>query len=218
MDRLMKEDFIPVNFKEYYTYTLHGTTGGSHSVRCALSAQCIDNAYAVFRNGNYQTQGIKTQTYTGVTLGDTSCSNALFFKSFNNADLVKGNFRYSWSVNNVKYPQYDGDIVGAAFDLTYSPNKIGNEAPGNMITSLQHYQNGMAVIPLCLNMPGQSVSVMSGYDSRGNSTQITFDVKGQTAPVADANAQTQAALSTFVVLETTAQMKISSGRQVSVDL
>jgi hypothetical protein len=57
---------------------------------------------------------------------------------------------------------------------------------------------------------------MSGYDSRGNSTQIEFIVKGQVPPVANAASGVTASISTFVVLETTAQLRISAGRQTSV--
>ena len=85
-----------------------------------------------------------------------------------------------------------------------------------MVTSLTHFNNGMAVFPLVLNMPGQPLNVMSGYDSRRNSTQIEFIVKGQVPPVADNDSGVTASISTFVVLETTAQLRISAGRQTSV--
>ena len=216
LDRLSKEDFLPMNFKQYQTFSLHGTTGNSHTVRCALSAQSIDAGYAVFRDSNYQTRGIKTQLFTGVTLGDTSCANAFFFKSFNDADANVGALRYNWRVGSVLYPQSEATLMDAAFDLSYITDKTSPGSGGHMVTSLTHYQNGMCVIPLVLNMPGQPLHVTSGYDSRGNSTQIEFIVKGQTPPTADPATGTTAAISTMVVLESTCQMRISAGRQVSV--
>lgn len=61
LDRLTQEEFLPVNFKEYYTFALHGTTGTAHDVRFSLSASSIDRLYAVCRDGNYQTAGIKAR-------------------------------------------------------------------------------------------------------------------------------------------------------------
>ena len=106
--------------------------------------------------------------------------------------------------------------MDAVHDLSYITDKVHASSPGHMCTSLTHFNQGMAVFPLVLNMPGQPLNVMSGYDSRGNSTQIEFIVKGQVPPVADPATGTTASISTFVVLETTAQLRISAGRQTSV--
>ena len=84
-----------------------------------------------------------------------------------------------------------------------------------MVTSLTHFNQGACVIPLVLNMPGQALNVASGYNSKGSSTQMSLEVSGQTPPTVSADTGTTAALSTFVVVETTAQMRISGNRHRS---
>ena len=216
MDRLSTEEFLPVNFKEYYTFNLFGSTGGSHSVKFNLSASSIDACYAVFRDSNYQTPGIKTQLYTGASLTDTSCANAFFFKSFNSSNTLTGTFTYHWTVASVRHPQHQASILDAAADLSLVTDQVHTESRGHMVTSLAHFNNGACVVPLVLNMPGQGLNISGGYNSRGSSTQMSLEVTGQIAPTALAATGVTAALSTFVVVETTAQMRISGNRQIGV--
>ena len=78
------------------------------------------------------------------------------------------------------------------------------------------FNDGKAVFPLQLCMPGQPVNVQSGYNSRGNNTQFSISLTGQTLPAVDADAQVTAAISTLVVVETTAQLRIAGAKQISV--
>ena len=85
-----------------------------------------------------------------------------------------------------------------------------------MLCSLSDWNNGKAIIPLQLQMPGQPVNVQSGYNSKGNNTQFSVSIQGQVVPTADAAAQITAALSTMVIVETTAQLRIAGSRQIAV--
>ena len=216
LERLAQEEFLPVNFKEYYTFSLHGTTGTAHDVRFSLSASSIDRLYAVCRDGSYQTAGIRTRALSGAALTDSNCSNFLHFKAFNSATATRGTLRYQWSCNNVQHPQYQGDCLDAAHELTMCSDSHGNGGRGNMITGLLDWNDGKAVIPLQLQMPGQTVHLMTGYNSRGNNTQFSVSLQGQVVPTADATTQVTAAISTLVVVETTAQLRIAGAKQISV--
>ena len=216
LERLSREEFLPVNFKEYYTFALHGTTGTAHDVRFSLSASSIDRLYAVCRDGNYQTAGIRTRALSGAALTDSNCSNFLHFKSFNSSNTTRGTLPYQWSCNNVQHPQFQADILDGAHELTMMSDSHGYSGRGNMITSLTDLNDGKCVIPLQLQMPGQSVHVQSGYNSRGNNTQFSISLQGQVVPTADADSQVTAAISTLVVVETTATMMIAGAKQISV--
>ena len=85
-----------------------------------------------------------------------------------------------------------------------------------MITGLTDFNDGKCVIPLQLQMPGQPVNLQTGYNSRGNNTQFSVSLQGQVVPAADADAQVTAAISTLVVVETTAQMRIAGAKQISI--
>ena len=216
LDRLSREETLNINMKEYYTFALHGTTGTAHDVRFSLSASSIDAIYTVCRDANYQTAGVATRDYSGATLSDDHCANFFKFKAFNNATTARGSVRFQYNCNNVQHPQYQADILDAASDFVMLTDQHGHSGRGNMVCSLLDFMDGKAVFPLVLNMPSNPVAVQSGYNSRGNNTQFSFSISGQTLPAANADTQLTAALSTLCVVETTAQIRIGGAKQVAV--
>ena len=216
MDRLTQEEFLPVFFKEYYTFALHSTTGTSHDVRFSLSASSIDRLYTVARDSNYQSAGIKARELPGASLTDSNTSNFFHFKSFNSSNVTRGTLRYQYSVNNVPRPVYQADCLDAAHELTMMTDSTGLTGRGNMITSLTDWNVGKAIIPLQLSMPGQPVNVKSGYNSRGNNTQFSVSLQGQVVPAANAASQVSAAISTLVIVETTCELRIAGAKMVAV--
>ena len=189
LDRLTQEEFLSCNFKEYYTFALHGVTGSAHDVRFSLSASSIDRLLLVCRDGNYQTSGQKTRLYTGATLADSNCSNFLHFKSFNSSNKKRGSLKYQFSVNSVSHPVYQADTLDAAHELLMISDQHPYSGRGNMITSMTDFNDGKAIFPLQLSMPGQPVNLMSGYNSRGNNTQFSVSLQGQVVPTASADEQ-----------------------------
>ena len=214
--RLQSEEFLPLNFKEYLAFNLHGTTGNAHSVKFSVSASSINKCYAVFRDSNCISSGIKTQLYQGVSNTDASCANAFFYKSFNDSNDKIGSLRYHWTCANVRMPQYDATILDAAADLSLLEDQISTEGRGHMVTSLKQFNNGSCVLPLCLDLPGQGINVTSGWNSKGTSTQMSLEVSGQTPPTSAAASGVTASISTLVIVETTAQLRISGNSQVGV--
>ena len=82
---------------------------------------------------------------------------------------------------------------------------------------LPDFNDGKAIFPLVLNNPSAGgIAVKSGYSSKGNNSQFNFSLTGQTLPVADAASQVTAALSTYVLVETTATMMIAGSRSVAM--
>lgn len=219
-ERLTVEEFIPLNYKEYYAFTLDNITGPSHSTRFSLSATSIDRMYGTFRNGNYQISGVKGHSMTGSALTELLCSSALRFQSFNSTLTKKGDFKCNWTVNNVRMPQHQAGVLEGLFALAHTHDKVHTESSGNLITSLEQYQDGMFVVPLTLCHPGEGLHVQSGYNSKGINTMMSFDVSGQVVPTGTAAAlvasQTQTNFSSYVLVETTAQLRIGLGKNLSV--
>jgi hypothetical protein len=217
LDRLTMEEHLSVNFCEYYSFSQHGITSGSHDVRFSLSASSIDRIYAVSRDSSYQTAGVKSQGYSGANLTDANCSNFLHFKSYNDTLLSRGALRYQFQLNSVQMPQYRADCLDAIHELAMMTDAYDHrDGGGNMITSLRDWHDGKAIVGLQLSMPGQPKNVQSGYSSRGNNTQFSVNLSGQILPAADADTQISATISTYVLLETTAQIRISGARQISI--
>lgn len=219
MSRLQNEPFIPLNFKTYSTYTLTNQTN-AYTMKINQSSSSIDKLYIGQRDSNYTETGIRTRATTASN-SDAHVPNYFCFKSFNNSDTKRGTMKYFFTCNSVKYPQFDADILHAAEQVRYISDKMDQKSTGNMITSLAHYQKSHCIIPLCLSMTGHGPEVMSGFDSRSSNTSLDFTTLALTMPTAahaadTADAQITDKVSTFAVVETTSQLRISLGRQLSI--
>jgi hypothetical protein len=208
-DMLQREQFIPLNYKEYYCFTLDGQTGASYTNRFSLSSSSIDKLYAVQRLSSFQTEGIPATDLGSTVVGDRFIPNFFKFKLFESATgLSNGTFRYNWSINNVKHPQYQARAHEAIRDLAFVNGKIGDENSGFIPTSVTAYKEAMAVVPLTLCHPEQPVSVMSGYNSKGINTQLTYEVTGLS--------NTAGGYQSLVCAEVTSQLRIASGKNLAV--
>lgn len=215
-ERLQSEEYVPILYKEYYNFSLDNITTGSHTTRFSLSVTSLDRCFATFRDANFQTVGVKAFQMGGSSLSENVCSNALKFMSFNDSNVKQGSFSYQWQVNNVRFPQYRAGVLDAAFDLAHTHDKIHPQSPGFMPTSLQQFNSGMFILPLTLCHPGEDTRTQSGYNSKGINTQLCLEISGQTPPTANATTQTTAAISSYILCETTAQLRVGLGRNLGV--
>ena len=81
---------------------------------------------------------------------------------------------------------------------------------------MSQFHEGMFIVPLLLNHPGEPIACKSGYDSRGVNTNLTLEVTGQVPPTAVAADQSTASISSFIVCETSSELKIGLGRSVAI--
>ena len=215
-DRLVSENSLQLRFKEYYSFSLKNTTGTSHDVRFSLSASSVDALFTCCRAANYETSGIRTRQYSGASFSDAHCANFFKFLAFNDSTTARGSVRYQYDINSVKMPQYLADVVDAAHEAVMLTNEHGFSGRGTMVSSLADFCDGKAIFPLILNMPGNPISVASGLNTKGSNTQFSVSLQGQTLPAANADSQTVAALSTYVLVETTATLHIHGQKSVSM--
>lgn len=214
-ERLASEQTIPVHFKNYYTYELGNISGNSATTRFSLSSQCIDKLYGTFRDANFATVGVKSHALTA-PFSDTGLANHFRFRAFDTNATKPGTMRTFWSVNNVRYPQYSADTRDALFDLCYVNDKVHESSSGNLIGSYADFHDGQFVCPLMLSHPGEPIAVLSGYDSRGVNTSMTWEVTGMSAPAANAGLATTLTRASFVVAETTATLHIGLGKSAAI--
>ena len=214
--RLTQEESISILFKEYYSFSLDNITSGSHTTRFSLSSGSIDKMYATFRDSNYRTVGIRGNEMSDACFTDNGVANAFRFMSFDSTTSKAGSLRYVWSVNNVRTPQYQADVRDALFDLTYVNNKVYDDSPGTLVTAMSQFHEGMFIVPLILNHPGEPLAVRSGYDSRGVNSIMTLEVNGQSIPTKSTTTQTTSSISSFIVCETTAELKVGLGKSVAI--
>jgi hypothetical protein len=207
---------LELNYKEYYSFQLDGITASASSTRFSLSSGCIDKIYALYRDANYTETGIRAHLLPNAQGVSAVSSNALRFRSYSGDTKKVGNARWNWSVNNVKYPQYQASWIDGLADVGYAQDKVDADNSGSLITSKESYNDGKFVYPLLLEMPtGKGVAVQSGYNSRGVNTQMVFQSQAQVIPAADGETNT-GVISCFVVAETTAKLMIALGRDLAV--
>jgi hypothetical protein len=210
-DQLAKNEFIPINYKEYYTYTLGSQKSDSYQNRFALSSGSIDKLYGITRPSEYNTGNVAAITVTGATGTDSHVAKYFAFESLSessysgNADDLK----YQWSINNVAHPQYRAQLIEACADLAYINDKCGDYSDGIMPTNFETFKTAQTVIPLVLNHPETPISVMSGYNSRGINSMMVLDVQGLDT------GSFSSSYESMVIVETTAQLRASQGKSLA---
>jgi len=207
---------LQVNYKEHYFYELGNISAGQANLRWGLSSQSVDDCTSFFRDSNHTATGIRGEALADAAGVNAFVSNSHRFRCYNGGVFLKaGNFRSQFSVNSVRYPQYQATIIDAAANAAYVQNKVGLDA-GHLITSKSAYENGKFVDKLILNMPTRKgVAIKSGYDSRGLNTQLNYQVQGMTVPAATpTGSQETGILSAGCVVSTTATLNIMLGRDL----
>ncbi len=208
---------LEVQFKEHYAFELGNITSGAAALRAALSSQSIDKLSSFWRDSNHNTVGVPAHKLPGATGTGGAVSNQLRFRAYNGGvSKLPGNGRSSYSVNSIKYPQFDKTLVDCACDLGYNQNKVGQNE-GHQVTSRASFEDGKYVNTLLMNVPDKrGVAVKSGFDARGLNSAIVWDVRGATVPPDNANTGETGILSAFMVASTTATLSIKLGRDLMV--
>ncbi len=220
-DRLETDDYLPLNFKEYYSFSLDNINTGSSTTRFSLSSGSIDSLYGVYRDSNYTSVGVVPKQLADASPGSGAfTANYLRFRAYDSAVKKDGTLRYNWSLNNVQMPQYRASKMDALCDVNYVPDKVGMEGRGTLITSKESFQDGKFLCGQVLNhFTRYGVGVKSGFNSRGINSMMTWAVSGQVIPApapAPVGEGTTGILGAFVVAETTAEARVGVGKSVAV--
>ncbi len=215
-DMLSRNEFVPLNFKEYYTFSLDGQTGTSYTNRFSLAATSIDKMYAIQRESDFNTVGLKATDLGSASLNETGHTGDRYVPRYftyplydSEATGKNGTFRYQWGINNIFHPQYRARANEAMLDLTYVNDKIGDDSVGHLVTSAAAYKEAQAVVPLTLCHPDQPLSVQSGYNSHGINSTFAYQVNGLSGVPSDG-------INSVVIVETTAQLRIGASKSLAV--
>ncbi len=216
--RLMQDEYLPLNYKEYYTFINSGIKSTSYSNRFALSSGCINALHAVQRLDAHNVFGASTDLNpgTGARSGIGAVGAGFEGKFFTYstfkaaADYLDGDFKYQFNINNVAMPQFLATNKFAMANLPYVNNKITPRTQGILVASETAFCQGQASYTCMLSHPDLGAKVQSGLNSRGINSQMYFNAQGLDAT------QITAGMSSVVIADTTAQLRIASGRQVSV--
>lgn len=216
--RLMQDEYLPINYKEYYTFINSGVTSSSYSNRFALSSGCINALYAVQRLDSHNVFGASTNLARSsgqrspVGASGAGVEGKFFtYGTFKDGDdFVDGTFRFQFSINNVNMPQFLATNKYAMSNLAFVHNKLTPKASGVLVASESAFCDAQAVYTCLLSHPDLSMKVMSGLNSRGINSQFYFNAQGlKTGSISTG-------MSSVVIADTTAQLRITAGRSCSV--
>ena len=216
----LQNSYLPLNYLEYYMFNGGGITSNQYNNRFALSSGSIDKLFAVQRSEDYHVFGAATAIdgSAGTTnlsplqaVGNEMVGKYFTYQSFKGGrDSENGNLRYQFAINNVNYPQYEARNLEAMADLAYVNDKVGYRPNGVLASSPTAFCRAQAVYSLQLNHPELGLNTMSGYNSRGINSTMNFSMKGLSG--IDPNNK----IESVVLVQTTAQLRISAGRALSV--
>ena len=225
-ERLEADSYLPLNYKEYYNFSQGNIATGSQTTRYSLSSASLDKLYQTQRDSNYQTTGIVPLALPNAAVGSGAfCANAFRFRSYNSwgagvNQKLAGNFRQRSSYNNIQQPQYLQDIMGCLCNVSYGQNKIGMGAEATMISSRESFNDGRFLATTILNHPTRyGVGCKSGADCRGINSSLTYETQGQLIPAATpvlGAAGFSGSAETFVLAETTAEIRVGVGKDITI--
>lgn len=205
--RIMDAGYIPILYREWYTYGQGSINTSSYSTRFALSSGSIDKLYAVQRLASYTDRDQVGVEMTDTVFTDNLVSDYFNFASFDSSIKVDGTLTYVWNVNNVQIPQYRAKSSDAMWDLAYGWAKQTGQS-GNLCTSRKHWHENCAIFTCVLNLPEEGIALMSGYDSRGSNSQFSFDVSGLVLG--------GLSIHSFVIAECTQELRVGAGLSLAV--
>ena len=101
---------------------------------------------------------------------------------------------------------YEARNSEAMADVAFCNDKHGMDSKGILVSSPTAFCRGQALYMLQLNHPGLGLKCLSGYNSRGINSSISFTMKGIVNTSKD----------NTCFVQTTAQMRIGAGKQLAV--
>ena len=86
--------------------------------------------------------------------------------------------KYNYKLNSVMYPQYESRARDAIWDCAYSHDRTDGPNGGHQWQNRAEWWETAAIFPLALNLTDGPLQLMSGYDSRGHSSFVEFNIDG----------------------------------------
>ena len=248
--------YISILFKEYYTFHKSGAAGEdnkSNQHRFSLSSGSMDKIYTVMRDARYNSTNLAltprnhskdhwTPSMKFIcpslpvhNFGYPYDSHALSDSKYTarpkwHSEIDTG-MTYHYKINSVQHPQFAATARDAMWDCAYSHDNTDGPNAGHRITSREDWFERSAIFPLCLNLTDGPLQLMSGYDSRGHSSFVEFNVNGLDptqylfmggstySGVGAGGAKTalyKDGISISTIIETTSEMRVGAGLSIAV--
>ncbi len=209
-EQIARNGMLEVNFLAYYSFLKDGIASTSDTVNWSLSTQSLCKVYCAWRDKDYQLAShLATDLAPLGAVGRSYVSNYTRFQNFEKDT----DFRGQMTLNSVSYPQYALTTPEACADCAYAIDRVGMNATGNLIGSLEAYKQALFVWPYRFDHPsggcmsrGEDVGLMSGANTQGTNAAMTIRTSGHTATERSA----------YVLCQTQGTLMIGAGQAVSV--
>jgi len=216
--RLADEAFVPIYYRDYFSFSHDGINTDADTVRFAVAASSVDKCIATFRNGSYRSPGVRGIQLDN-TIGDAYISNYFRFRSYDSQTTKNGTLKMQYRVNSTPHPTYPQAVTESLADIAYTMDKVGPTSAGIVQSSLEGFNDGQFAHVLTLAHPSGNMVGQLGLDSRGITSQFEFVFTGLSAPgasSAEVSGQQVATASAFIVVQVTSMLMLAMGREVTV--
>ena len=214
--RIQEVGWLNVNCKEYYSFLNDQSSATAYQARYSVSSQSIDKIFASQRlstYANYPKQATPSHTLPSTELYPlqghfiNGVPNWYAFKSF---DTPTNGARYQASINNVKHPTARQNKFEVMEASAYANECVPVKENGNQICSVPQFDDCSFVDTTRLNLgcdgdDALSVYQISGFDSRGVNTIMTWEPSGMKDD----------AKSSLVLVETSMSIRVGQGKQIA---
>ena len=192
-DKIKRDGFLEIPYKNYFT-TFSTHTG---STRFSNSSQSIDRIFAVLRDtGNLGNKTAEVVSEGPGRLEQTAQKITKYLK-FECPSTVTG---WQFQINNVLYPQYLANPIDA-----YRMLELAADSKVMEIPCAEAFLNQYAIFPVRLNCDNE-VGHINGFDSRNTNSIMEFTTQGTV------NRES------FILVETTATLKVGAGKAMEIVL
>lgn len=222
--KMAQRGYISLLYKEYYAFQTANITSSTANMRFSLSSGSVDCIYGLLRPGKYQNTKENAIAFDSKNVNGTDSTEenympaSLAFQTYDKPQMdtddvnkVDGDLTYRFTVNNVSHPQWQAHVSNAIQDISYIGHKT-ERSPGTLLQTRKDFNEVNGVFTCLLSVPGEPIGVVSGYDSRGISSQFTFDINNFKAPDSS-NGETYAGM---LIAETTQELRVAPGKNVAV--
>ena len=193
-DKIKRDGFLEIPYKNYFT------TFSSHSgsTRFSNSSQSIDRIFAVMRASTYNQNDEPEQVSAGAGRMEHTEQKITKFLKFRCPTEVSG---WQFQINNVLYPQYLAKPIDA-----YRMLELAVDSKVMEIPNAQAFLNQYAIFPVRLNCDNE-VGHINGFDSRNTNSIMEFTTQGAVSGI-----------ESFILVETTATLKVGAGKAMEIVL
>lgn len=214
--RLIEGGIITIPYKNIFGFN-KALASSSDTISFNLATQSMDRMWATLRDIRYSQRRVKQYS------NNAEETNYYKFESGDNAGLFfDGSTTYQFQVENLHMPSWPASVEEAYVLTRAALDAYSKRDASAHIPELDQYKNGKFAFIQAFNHQANGERIISGLDTRGASSNMSFDVYNSDAGlvfVDNADGTPSATelkkYQVMIYVETTSTLEISAGQNIT---